>query len=219
MPSQVFSLKMDIKQLDALRERLASPLPGWKAQKLLSPVQTNRYIEDSDSAKKAGVNLLLFPEDTGELGIFFIKRPDKNPNDKHGGQISFPGGQEEEGDQDLIETALRETEEEIGVSKFKTEVLGTLSPLYVFVSNFHVQPVVSFIDHKPALKLQESEVNYVITEKLSYLSSKEALANKDYKVRNYIMRNMPYYKLQNDILWGATAMITSEFMHIMREIR
>jgi len=210
---------MDVKQIDTLKERLASPLPGWEAQKLLSPVQTKRYTEFYEGAKKAGVNLLLFPEDNGELGMFFIKRPDKNPNDKHGGQISFPGGQQEEGDHNLIDTALRETEEEIGVSKIKTEVLGTLSPLYVFVSNFYVQPTVSFIDHKPELKLQESEVNYVITEKLSYLSSEEALANRDYKVRNYIMRNMPYYKLQNDILWGATAMITSEFMHIMREIR
>lgn len=209
---------MRTDQLDKLKERLKKDLPGWEAQSVLSPVSTERYREPADHARKAGVNLLLFPDQDNELGLFYIKRPNNNPHDKHGGQISFPGGQMEDTDRNLIDTALRETEEEIGVPVESMQVLGQLSPLYVYVSNFYVEPLVSYIDHKPDLSLQKSEVHYVLTERLSYLLSSQALSTRDHKVRDFIMRDMPYYKLQNDILWGATAMITSEFMHIIREL-
>ena len=196
--------------------RLQEPLPGWEAQQVLSPIKTREYRQHREDAKQAGVNILLYPGVQDQLEMFFIKRPNHNPNDKHGGQISFPGGQMEEGDNDLIQTAIRETYEEIGVPPDDMRVLGKLSPLYVFVSNFHVQPVVSYIDYKPELSLQESEVDYVLTERLSYFNSEDALAYTDYRVRNIIMRDMPHYKLQNHILWGATAMITSEFVHLVK---
>jgi hypothetical protein len=108
--------------------------------------------------------------------------------------------------------------EEIGVPVQDMRVLGTLSPLYVYVSNFLVYPIVSYIDYRPELKLQESEVKYVINESISNLQSENAIDFIDYPVRDFIIRDMPHYKLQNHILWGATAMITAEFLQIVEEL-
>jgi len=209
---------MDRKQIQNLQSRLSKSLPGWEAQKKLSPIITKKYTTPSDHAIHAGVNLLLYPNEEDVLELFYIKRPNNNPLDKHGGQISFPGGKHEPGDKDMIETALRETMEEIGVPIRDMQVLGVLSPLYVYVSNFLVQPIVSYINHKPELKIQESEVSYVINESVVKLQSEEAISYIDYKVRDLIIRDMPHYKLQNDILWGATAMITAEFLQIVKEL-
>ena len=217
-PDTLGILGMQKSRIEDIRKALNEPLPGWEAQSILSPVQTKKYRTPEPKAMHAGVNLLLFPGKKNELEVFFIKRPDRNPHDKHGGQVSFPGGKMEIQDPDLRFTAFRETEEEIGVPHNEMNYLGQLSPLYVYVSNFLVQPVVSYIDYKPELKLQESEVSYVITESLEYLSSPKALFKQDYTVRNFIMRDMPHYKLQNDILWGATAMITAEFMQVLRSL-
>jgi 8-oxo-dGTP pyrophosphatase MutT (NUDIX family) len=209
---------MDKNQIHNLEFRLSKSLPGWEAQKKLSPIKTGDYRSPSDHAVHAGVNLLLHPNEADDLELFYIKRPSNNPLDKHGGQISFPGGKQEHSDKDMIETALRETMEEIGVPVQEMKVLGTLSPLYVYVSNFLVHPIVSYIDHKPELQLQKSEVNYVINESVIKLQSENAVNYIDHQVRDYIIRDMPHYKLQNDILWGATAMITAEFLQIVKEL-
>ena len=140
-------------------------MPGWEAQKQLSPIQTESYRIKRADAKEAGVNILLYPNKLDELELLFIKRPSNNPHDKHGGQISFPGGRKEDADNNLIDTAFRETEEEIGVPFDEMHFVGELSPLYVYVSNYIVQPVVSYIDYKPELVLQKSEVEIVISEK------------------------------------------------------
>jgi len=198
--------------------RLDDQLPGWDAQKLMSPIKTNQYRKPEPDARKAGVNILLYPSENRELELFFIRRQANNPNDKHGGQISFPGGQMESMDKDLKETALRETYEEIGVQPSAMTLLGQLTPLYVYVSNFLVQPIVSYIDYKPELKLQPSEVDYVISARLSYLLTHDAIAHTDFQVRDILMKNMPHYKLQNHILWGATAMITAEFIQLVKSI-
>lgn len=207
---------MSSKEIQIIEQKLKSELPGWEAQKRMSPIQTDRYVNSSSDAKKAGVNLLLYPGKNDQLEMFFIRRPTHNPNDKHGGQISFPGGQMEAQDADLKYTALRETQEEIGVPIKDMKILGQLTPLYVYVSNFLVQPVVSFIDYKPQLTLQKSEVDYVLTEELNYFKSPESISYTDYKIRNIIMPDMPHYNLQNHILWGATAMITAEFMAVIK---
>ena len=204
--------------LNRIEQLLKEDLPGWDAQRQLSPIATREYLGSRKDARLAGVNLLLYPDDQDELKMLFIKRPNNNPNDKHGGQISFPGGQMESQDENLIQTALRETEEEVGVPSSHMKVLGTLSPLYVFVSNFKVQPIVSYIDSVPELQLQKSEVDYVLSENLKYFTEASAVHRTDFKVRDIIMKDMPYYNLQNHILWGATAMITAEFVEIIKAI-
>ena len=197
---------------------MTQSLPGWEAQKTMSPLKTDRYLDINKAGKKAAVLALLFPNEKDNLGLIFIKRPSNNPHDKHGGQISFPGGQQEDKDKDFEETALRETFEEIGVESSQIEVLGKLTPIYVYVSDFYVQPFLGFSKSKPKFKLQESEVDHIIIESMDYLKSEASVAIKDHKVRDFVMKNMPYYKVDNDILWGATAMITAEIIQIFSEI-
>lgn len=209
-------MSINIKTL--LTKRLTQPLPGYEAQKTMSPLKTKRYLDIKNAKKYAAVLALLYPDDKGELNMIFIKRPSNNPHDKHGGQISFPGGQKEEADKNYKETALRECYEEIGVQKDAVEILGALTPIYVYVSDFYVQPFIGYTPQKPEFVLQETEVDYILTEKISYLNTDESIHKTDFKVRDIVMRNMPYYKLGEEILWGATAMITAEIMQIFREL-
>ncbi|NNK90358.1 MAG: CoA pyrophosphatase [Saprospiraceae bacterium] len=184
----------------------------------MSPIKTREYLQFPDSARKAGVLALFYPSNKHDLELIFIKRPTKNPMDKHGGQVSFPGGQIEQSDRHMIDTALRETEEEIGIPSNKIKVLGQLSPIYVYVSNFIVTPVVGFIDFKPEYKLQESEVDYVITSPLTHLIDPHNRKTKDLKVRSHLLKQVPYFDLQGEVLWGATAMMTSELLHIISDL-
>jgi len=208
---------MDIN-IEQLVERLKAELPGWEAQKKLAPVHTREYRDMEKAGKQAAVLALIYKDEFNDNRLIYIKRPSRNPLDKHSGQISFPGGQRESQDKAYRDTALRECYEEIGIPIKQIRILGQLTPLYVYVSDFYVQPFVGFLDGPPKFILQESEVDYVITEKLEYLCSKKSIAQIDYTIRDVILKDMPHYKLGNDILWGATAMMTSELIDIINEI-
>ncbi len=209
---------MTKQDLQSLQIKLDSQLPGWEAQKMMSPVQSERYRLNETTSKKAGVLALLYPDINQNLELIFIKRPSINSLDKHSGQLSFPGGQSEKNDLHLTDTALRETEEEIGIDKTNILVLGQLSPIYVFVSNFLVFPTVGYIDYQPQFKLQTFEVDYIITESINRLKQTSTIKNTELNIRGNILKNVPYYDLNGEILWGATAMITSELLHIVREL-
>jgi len=209
---------MKASDLSTLIHRLNSPLPGWEAQKVLSPVKSERYRLNEASSKKAGVLALLFPDKNKHLQLVFIKRPDINPLDKHSGQVSFPGGKYEVNDIDLSDTAIREAHEEIGLIKNDIQIIGHLSPIYVFVSNFLVQPTVAYIDYSPNFILQESEVDYIITAPIFTLLEPSTIKQMNLTIRGIEMKNVPYFNLDGEILWGATAMITSELIHVIREI-
>ncbi len=206
---------MHISLIESLKSKLLQDLPGWDAQKRMSPVKTAKYRETASDAKKAGVMLLLHPNEDNDLSLFYIKRASHNPNDKHGGQISFPGGQMDHEDKDFVDTSIRETYEEIGINPTEIEVLGQLTSIYVFASNFYVQPVVGFLPYNPTLVLQESEVDYTIQTSLETLTDPSTIQTKDFKFGSFNVKNMPYYNIQNEVLWGATAMITSEFLTVL----
>ena len=206
---------MHLSLIESLKSKLLQDLPGWDAQKLMSPIKTAKYRETASDAKKAGVMLLLHPNEDNDLSLFYIKRTSHNPNDKHGGQISFPGGQVEHLDNNYSETAIRETYEEIGVKSVDIQVLGHLTSIYVFASNFYVQPVVGFLPYNPTLVLQKSEVDYTIQTSLQTLTDPKTIQTKDFKFGSFDVKNMPYYNIHNEVLWGATAMITSEFLTVL----
>ncbi|MBT8234328.1 MAG: CoA pyrophosphatase [Saprospiraceae bacterium] len=201
--------------INSLSKKLSADLPGWQAQKRMSPLKTEKYRQPTKDAMHAAVMVLLYPDHNHDLNTIYIKRTSHNINDKHSGQISFPGGKAEDGDSDLIATALRETHEEIGVNPANINILGELSPLFVYASNFYVQPVIGFINEKPSFKLQVSEVDYIIETRLNTLKNKSAVQFKDHLVRGLKFESMPYYNLNGEVLWGATAMITAEFLSIL----
>jgi len=203
---------------EQLKEILKQPLPGWSGQSKLSSVGYDSNREAKPSSKKAAVLLVIYQDVFDNYKLVYIKRPSNNPNDKHGGQISFPGGQVENLDPNLEHTALRETYEEIGIPNHQLEIVGALSKLYVFVSDFLVFPYVAVLKGQPAFIPQETEVDKIISHPIQHLLDFTPLT-KDLHIRSYKLKNVPFYDLNGETLWGATAMITSEFLELIRRER
>lgn len=202
--------------IDTIRRKLSESLPGKLSHMKFASVSMNhnKYYEPGDTAKSAAVLLLLFHVND-DLNVIYMKRPSGNQNDKHSGQISFPGGQLENDDISLEACAIRETNEELGLDPSKIDVLGGLSPLYVYVSNFMVHTYVGYYNGTPEYKLQKSEVESTIEFPLKALYEEDIIQTTDIQIRNNTLKNVPYFNLYGEILWGATAMITNEFRTIM----
>ena len=199
-------------------EQLRLPLPGVKAQKIMAPrpINTKRFQEDFENpARLSAVMILLYPSNS-DIFISLMKRP--KYSGVHSGQISFPGGKHEKYDKDLIETALRETEEEIGVDRLNINIIGELTDLFIIVSNFKVRPVIGLIDHKPEFIPDPYEVEGVLNVSLNSLSDPKNQGIETMSFRNDIVINSPYYNVHGNIVWGATAMIISELLAIVHPI-
>ena len=197
-----------------IEERLQQPLPGQAAQMKMAPHSRRGKMPIPDDVRLAGVMAALFQKENA-WHVIFIER---NPNDKdqHGGQISFPGGKAEPEDGTMLQTALRETEEEVGILQNKINVLGALSELYIPVSNFQVFPFVGYLDQQPVYKIQESEVSQVIETPLSHFADPTFQKEKDIRINKYLtLKNVPYYEVEGKILWGATAMMMSELVDVI----
>jgi 8-oxo-dGTP pyrophosphatase MutT (NUDIX family) len=134
--------------------------------------------------------------------------------DKHAGQISFPGGRKDVSDADLLACAIRETYEEIGIHADQIDLLGSLSPLYVYASHHYVQPFVGIIHEAPRYVLEPREVQRVIEVPLDLLTSHNVIKYTDLNIHGYQLHNVPYYDINGEILWGATAMMTSELIYL-----
>lgn len=192
---------------------LQSELPGQKSHtKLLPP---NRILkaaaEDKDGVKNSSVLLLLFEED-GELKILLIKRPAHMKH--HAGQIALPGGRIEAGETD-IETALRETYEEIGITEDKIEILGKLSGFYVEVSRFQIWPIVGWLNSKPVLRINPDEVEKV----MSFPIAKFTPPYEEIQMETLTGKlEVPCVKFAKEIIWGATAMILSELYDVLHQV-
>ncbi len=192
-----------------LETELGKRLPGEPAQRKMAP-GVHRVFKTSESAGQAGVLLLLFPR-KGNLHILLIKRADyPGP---HGGQISLPGGKMEEGDQTVICTALREAAEETGIDPDTVTVLGTLTPLFIPVSNLEVLPVVGYARIQPEFSIDPQEVEYLITAGLGELADNKLKTEEKLNISGVTII-APGYRVGDEFIWGATAMILSEFMEV-----
>lgn len=201
--------------IERLKNALDLPLPGRLAQFEMTNITRDlNYIVPED-AKLAGVMLLLFPYQD-DLQVLFIQRTSKNPNDPHSGQVSFPGGKFEPNDESLLHCALRETYEEVGVKSHEIEVLGALTPLYIPVSNFDVHPFVGYSAQKPDFLLQETEVKSLIMHPIEHFLIAQNKDKIDITVRDFTMKNVPYFKSEERKIWGATAMILNEFLTVWK---
>jgi 8-oxo-dGTP pyrophosphatase MutT (NUDIX family) len=199
-----------------LSQALSQPLPGPVAQYKMAHVARQGRITIPPNVKEAGVMALFFPKHE-EWQLALIQRNSDNPNDRHGGQISFPGGKREKTDANLAETALRETEEEIGVQRADIKLLGGLSELYIPVSNFRVEPYVGFLDYTPAFSPQASEVQAILEVPFSLLKDKAIRQETDLQVTQHIvLKNVPYFGINGHMVWGATAMMISELLEALR---
>ena len=192
---------------------MAQPLPGRPAQLKMAP-SFRPETEPKDPYAKAGVMILLYPNQS-DLSLVLIKRPEYEG--VHSAQISFPGGKFEQSDPDLIFTALRETEEEVGVPSANIDFLGTLTSLYIPVSEIEVFPSVGYAIQKPSFKIDPAEVDYLIEVSLKDLMNPAILHSKKFSNIKY-QGEIPYYDVQDNHVWGATAMILSEFMEIVQTL-
>ncbi len=207
--------KKQLQFISSVEEALTMDLPGWEAQKLMSPINHQINPAPTSSATEAGVMLLLQPNEDG-FNVVYIKRGSKYGSDKHKGQISFPGGKREVTDQDLLDCALRETEEEIGVDRRQVRVLGALSQFFVFISGFIVSPFVGVIPSDSQFVPDHDEVEYVILADLDNLLDPGSKQYRFHKFGERVIEKSPYFDLGNDEkLWGATAMMTNEFLSIL----
>ncbi len=196
-----------IREMDALKTALARDLPGTDIQWQMA--STDRRIKDfprtrNSDSKLAAVLILLYPY-KGNIHTLFIQRPVYNG--VHSGQISFPGGKQEDSDRDLTQTALREACEETGLCKEDLSVLGLLTPLYIPVSNIEVSSVVAYCNKRPALNPCKNEVVSIIETKLSHFKNPSILKEKPMLVRDEELK-VKYYDYEGHVIWGATALLT-----------
>lgn len=168
------------------------------------------------TAKKAAVLLLLYPGvSDGEQQLVLIKRIDQNRADHHRGQISLPGGRYEPLDEDLSFTALREANEEVGVHQHNVELIGSLTNLYVPVSNYLIHPYLGVTTEKPIFKAQPSEVSEIIETPLHLLQDPAVRKIGEILTPSqYVLKDVPYFDIFGHVVWGATAMILNEFLNL-----
>ncbi|MGE4289694.1 MAG: CoA pyrophosphatase [Salinivirgaceae bacterium] len=195
----------------AIRHLLQQGKPGISAQKAMLPKGRVLSSNSSIPPRSSAVLLLLYPKNN-ELYFPVIRRPIYNG--MHSGQMALPGGKTEEGDASLIQTALRESHEEIGVDKNSIEILGSLTDLYIEVTHMQVLPVVGYLGKKPDFSIQKSEVDALFEIPLSHLFKPELKKKEWWNLRGERIE-IPFYHLSEQKVWGATAMILSEFEQLL----
>lgn len=186
--------------LDDIQARLAGP---W-------PERDRILLEGSGSGKplrEAAVLIPLYVRDR-TLWTLFTKRSDQVEH--HKGQISFPGGAREKRDQTHWHTAIRETEEEIGVPRGGMKLLGAL-PKLVTVTDFEVSPFVGAMPYPVEFKKQEGEVEAIFEVPLSYLMNPEVVEEKTTRWKGRDVKTLVYH-YRGHAIWGVTAFILSEFL-------
>lgn len=207
--------------LEELREKLEDYdglLPGWDAQLELSPPYREKY--DLEQIKKtnpkvAAVLIMLYENDEALIEFPITLR--QTYEGVHSGQFSLPGGSFEPRDIDLSNTAARETCEELGVRDDCIDIVTQLTELYIPPSNFLVYPFVGVYSGLPEFFPQEEEVAEIIPLDLSAFLHAQP-ENFDMKFGQYTVE-IPGYNLgEGECIWGATAMILSEFASLIKKL-
>jgi len=189
-------------------------IPGSEIQFEMAPAIRKKLMStvNEGSAIKSAVLMLLYPY-KNTIYTVFMQRPDEIG--LHSGQISFPGGKVEDIDKSLIDTAIRETHEEIGVNPTEVVSICQLTDLYIPVSNFVVTPVVAYIKQRPVFVPNAREVKFVIEAPLSELLLPETKKMKRFTQREFEF-DAPVFNINGHIIWGATAMMLNELLYILK---
>jgi len=192
------------------------PLGGESSQFKMAPEIRIKYSLKSIEVKKpkeSAVLALFYPDKYHNTTVLLMLRA--SYNGVHSAQISFPGGKKEKNDVNLQHTALRETEEEIGILKSDIKIIRELTKTYIPPSNFWVTPFIGVLDSIPTFKTN-SEVEKLIEIKLADLLNDNSISSKN--LTTSYMRNIdvPCFKFYNYVIWGATAMMLSEIKDLLK---
>lgn len=211
------SFKSFTKEIE--QKLLQSTLPGLNSQLKMAPI--SRLAEHakysrasswgSENARKSAVLILFYPKNDLTHLAMIVRAADKSV---HSGQVSFPGGMAEESDHSLIDTALREANEEIGIVSDSVKIIGQLTKLYIPPSNFDVFPFVGVTFSTPVFK-SNYEVQKVLEIELGTFTLPETRTHKRIQHRTGNNFEVPCYYIHGEVIWGATAMIISELLEVV----
>jgi 8-oxo-dGTP pyrophosphatase MutT (NUDIX family) len=199
-----------------LQLKLLKALPGLDAQMLMAP-PIRRKSDMPDTGVRLGGVLMLLYWKNNEWYILLMERT--ADGGVHSGQISFPGGKYESKDGTITYTAMRECEEEMGIATSEYIMLGNLTPLYIPPSNFYVTPTLAIATKPLQFNASQQEVKHILEVPLAQLFSAESKHEQEvYRSDdNTLVMQAPVYRLKNDqVIWGATAMMLSELEVLLR---
>ena len=200
-----------------LANQIGQNVSNSDAQQLMSPFKNgnrNVLLEMNKTPRMGGVMLLVYNKDQ-KAHFTLIRRPEYDG--VHSGQIALPGGQMDKEDNDIQDTALRETFEEVGVFASKIQVLGQISQVYIPPSKFLVTPFIGIMDEYPSFIKDDYEVAEVLEVPISLLFDDSIIKSGPVNVgkEGYTMK-VPYFDIFGHKVWGATAIMLSEFKAIMK---
>ena len=197
-----------------LRAKLKEKLPGREVQFRMAPYRKplDLNFKFPEHARKSSVMVSYFFK-SGTPRFILMKRSEYKG--VHSGQICFPGGAEEHDDQSSKHTAIRETQEEIGICFSIDQIIGELSPLYIPVSNFMVQPYMAFLESKPEYALDPLEVDNIIEVGLEDIMDDKNEDIRTIKHSQGFELETPCFVFNKKVVWGASAMILAELKQII----
>ncbi|WP_116787233.1 NUDIX hydrolase [Flavobacterium psychrotrophum] len=198
---------------------LNEQLPAVAAHLKMAPVERKASLEPDyylkNNPRNSAVMMLFYPKDR-EATIVLTKR--NTYAGVHSAQISFPGGKAELTDKDLAYTALRETEEEIGLEPKDIHIVMPFTKIYIPPSNFLVSPFLGLMQHEPVFKPDPTEVAEIIELPLDLLLDDAIVRNVQLKTSFGDGIDVPAFNVGNHIVWGATAMILSELKETIKSV-
>lgn len=200
--------------IEHIKRAFERPLPGLAAMLPMIPADRRAMLErylTPPPCRQAAALLLLYPQDAQ---WYFPLTRRAESLETHKGQISLPGGSQEEGES-LEQAALREAREEVGVDPARVQILGALSPIYIPPSNFCLHPFVGHIQRRPEFRALADEVAEIIEAPLAALLDPANAREQDWSLQGQI-RRVPFYQIGRCQVWGATAMVLAEFAAMLQ---
>lgn len=196
------------------------PLPGEASQYKMAPEsrleELQRINISQNNPRRAGVMALFYPTNNMGTNLLLILR--KTYKGVHSNQVAFPGGKEEKSDDGLLTTALRETYEEVGVAPKDITVIKEISEIFIPPSNFMVQPYIGlYRNPKPFVK-QDAEVELILEVPLSDFLDDTLVVSKKMTTSYAVDIEVPAFKLNGYIVWGATAMMMNEIKELLKQV-
>ena len=201
------------KNIDFIKSK---DLGGLEAHFKLAPQLRLKYNQEkieANNPRKAAVLSLFYPNSKNETCFLLTQRASYKGT--HSAQISFPGGKIEKSDTNLQETALRETFEEVGIYQNSVKIIRELTDVYIPPSNFLATPFMAFTDKNPDFKIN-FEVKSTIEVLLSDLLNDKNISSINMTTSYMKNIEVPCFKLNDVIVWGATAMMLAEIKELLK---
>ncbi|SHF75828.1 NUDIX domain-containing protein [Flavobacterium segetis] len=194
-------------------------LPAFHAHIKMAPIHRMEDLATMDLSNKnpkiAAVLMLFYPKKEQTHLVLILRNSYEGI---HSAQVGFPGGKYEQGDENLIFTALRETHEEIGIHPEKIEIIRSFTQLYIPPSNFLIHPYLGICKQKLIFVPDPHEVAAVIELPLSVFLNESTVINSNVKISDASISAVPAFNIDNQIVWGATAMILSELKEVLKQV-